>query len=67
MVDTLLSARPVGGFKESLYVGSWTLEGYVVRNLHHHVKESLRDGEVPAFEWLTNKDHAILQELVTLI
>ena len=57
----------MGGFKESLYVGSWTLEGYVVRNLHHHVKESLRDGEVPAFEWLTNKDHAILQELVTLI
>ena len=47
-----------------MHVSSWTTEGYVARNLHHHVKESLQKGEVPPYKWVTSKDSAILQQLV---
>ena len=60
MVELLLTARPKSGFRAARFVASGTVEGYVARHLHHHMKAALMDGETPPYDWLAHRDEAVV-------
>ena len=59
-VELLLSARPSPGFRTAAFTASGTFEGYVARHLSHHMKSSLKNGEMPLHGWLAHRDEAVV-------
>ena len=54
--QAVLDARPPDGFPTAEHASPFTLEGYVARQLHWHMRGALE--EVPPEQWITHKDYA---------
>ena len=61
MVEMLLLARPAEGFKDVLNTSPGNFDGYVARNLAHHMRGSLSEGETPSYEWLAHRDNVVVK------
>jgi hypothetical protein len=54
VVDAVLVAKPADGFDD--YAHRRSFHGYVVRQLHWHIRGALADGEEPPEAWLSDRD-----------
>ena len=61
----LLAARPESGFRFFGWAHG-SFEGWVVRNLHHHMRGALGNGQLPPYEWLSHDEPVVSALAVAL-
>ena len=60
MVEILLQNRPPGGFEGAQHTSTGSLEGYVAKNIAHHMRGAMQEGEVPPYDWLAHRDLVVV-------